>query len=46
MSIGYVQGHADIVCYLLGRFGCDEEKVFWVYSYSVERLKPFLTLIS
>lgn len=37
--VGYVQGHADVVCFLIGNINerRDEEEVFWVYASLIER---------
>ena len=35
--VGYVQGHADVVSFLLGVVGNSEEHVFWIYSTTIER---------
>lgn len=37
--MGYVQGHADVLCFLLGNVNekRDEEETFWVYASVVER---------
>ncbi|DBA00305.1 TPA: hypothetical protein N0F65_001500 [Lagenidium giganteum] len=41
-SVGYVQGHADVVCFLLGKgtATCDEEQAFWLYVCVMERVFP------
>uniref|UniRef100_K3X5Q8 Rab-GAP TBC domain-containing protein n=1 Tax=Globisporangium ultimum (strain ATCC 200006 / CBS 805.95 / DAOM BR144) TaxID=431595 RepID=K3X5Q8_GLOUD len=40
--VGYVQGHADVVCFLIGNINerRDEEEVFWVYASIIERVFP------
>ncbi|KAL7682874.1 putative Rab-GTPase-TBC domain, EF-hand domain pair, Rab-GTPase-TBC domain superfamily [Plasmopara halstedii] len=40
--VGYVQGHADVLCFLLGSINekKDEEEVFWVYASVIERVFP------
>ncbi|CAI5736969.1 unnamed protein product [Peronospora destructor] len=40
--VGYVQGHADVLCFLLGHVNDkrDEEEVFWVYANVIERVFP------
>ncbi|KDO33666.1 hypothetical protein SPRG_19277 [Saprolegnia parasitica CBS 223.65] len=45
VRVGYVQGHADVVSFLLGHVhessaGYDEEHVFWVYCVVMERIFP------
>lgn len=39
--VGYVQGHCDIVCFLLGNINTqeqdEEEASFWVYVSIIER---------
>lgn len=37
--MGYVQGHADVVCFLIGNINDrqDDEEVFWVYASIIER---------
>uniref|UniRef100_H3HCQ2 Rab-GAP TBC domain-containing protein n=1 Tax=Phytophthora ramorum TaxID=164328 RepID=H3HCQ2_PHYRM len=37
--VGYVQGHADVLCFLLGNVNNkkDEEEAFWVYASVIER---------
>ncbi|OQR83553.1 hypothetical protein ACHHYP_14563 [Achlya hypogyna] len=47
VRVGYVQGHADIVSFLLGHVrdinaptGYNEEQVFWVYCVIMERIFP------
>lgn len=39
--VGYVQGHCDIVCFLLGNINTqeqdEEEASFWVYVSLIER---------
>ncbi|KAF1318169.1 hypothetical protein FI667_g14176, partial [Globisporangium splendens] len=44
--VGYVQGHADVVCFLIGNINerYDEEEVFWVYASIIERLFKELVL--
>lgn len=34
-----MQGHADVVCFLIGNINerQDEEEVFWVYASIIER---------
>ncbi|KAE9040667.1 hypothetical protein PR002_g4838 [Phytophthora rubi] len=40
--VGYVQGHADVLCFLLGNVNeqRDEEETFWVYASVMERVFP------
>ncbi|KAL4093637.1 hypothetical protein PRIC1_011069 [Phytophthora ramorum] len=40
--VGYVQGHADVLCFLLGNVNNkkDEEEAFWVYASVIERVFP------
>lgn len=40
--VGYVQGHADVLCFLLGNVNerRNEEEVFWVYASVIERIFP------
>ncbi|KAG6602978.1 uncharacterized protein IUM83_06848 [Phytophthora cinnamomi] len=40
--VGYVQGHADVLCFLLGNVNekRDEEEAFWVYASVIERVFP------
>ncbi|KAG7391410.1 TBC1 domain member [Phytophthora pseudosyringae] len=40
--VGYVQGHADVLCFLLGNVNekRDEEETFWVYASVIERVFP------
>ncbi|KAG9407861.1 hypothetical protein AC1031_021099 [Aphanomyces cochlioides] len=46
MRVGYVQGHADVVSFLLGATATqpsrvyDEEQVFWIYTVLMERVFP------
>lgn len=37
--VGYVQGHADVLCFVIGNINArrDEEEVFWVYASIIER---------
>jgi hypothetical protein len=37
--VGYVQGHADVLCFLLGNMNDkrDAEQAFWVYACVIER---------
>ncbi|POM76289.1 Hypothetical protein PHPALM_6492 [Phytophthora palmivora] len=37
--VGYVQGHADVLCFLLGNVNenRDEEEAFWVYAKSFQK---------
>ncbi|KAF4034943.1 Rab-GTPase-TBC domain [Phytophthora infestans] len=40
--VGYVQGHADVLCFLFGNVNerRDEEETFWVYASVIERVFP------
>ncbi|KAG2765761.1 hypothetical protein PC129_g3938 [Phytophthora cactorum] len=40
--VGYVQGHADVLCFLFGNANDrrDEEETFWVYASVIERIFP------
>ncbi|CAH0473223.1 unnamed protein product [Peronospora belbahrii] len=40
--VGYVQGHADVICFLLGHINNkrDDEETFWVYASVIERVFP------
>ncbi|KAI9917055.1 hypothetical protein PsorP6_017200 [Peronosclerospora sorghi] len=40
--VGYVQGHADVLCFLLRSVNekRDEEETFWVYASVIERIFP------
>ncbi|KAG7398202.1 TBC1 domain member [Phytophthora boehmeriae] len=40
--VGYVQGHADVLCFLLANVNSkrDEEEAFWVYASVIERVFP------
>ncbi|RQM09946.1 hypothetical protein DD237_002789 [Peronospora effusa] len=40
--VGFVQGHADVLCFLLGHVNDkrDEEETFWVYANVIERVFP------
>ncbi|KAF0694794.1 Aste57867_14317 [Aphanomyces stellatus] len=46
IRVGYVQGHADVVSFLMGLVAnpltgaYDEEEVFWIYAVVMERIFP------
>ncbi|TDH72162.1 hypothetical protein CCR75_001003 [Bremia lactucae] len=40
--VGYIQGHADVLCFILGNSNKrrNEEEAFWVYASVIERVFP------
>ncbi|TMW63895.1 hypothetical protein Poli38472_014805 [Pythium oligandrum] len=40
--VGYIQGHADVLCFLLANTStwCNEEEAFWIYACVIEEVFP------